>query len=130
MYERTSGKCHLCHRKLAYVNYGVNGKRGAWHVDHSRALANGGTHRKNNLYPACISCNLEKGTFTTRTARRWAGKSKAPLSRKSRAAAKVNNALESGIAGAGIGAAIGGPPGAIVGAIIGAVVGHSRNPDR
>ena len=38
-----------------YVNRGEFGERGAWEVDHSKALANGGTDRLNNLLPAHIS---------------------------------------------------------------------------
>jgi 5-methylcytosine-specific restriction endonuclease McrA len=52
--------------KLAFTNYGKRGARAAWEVDHSRAKANGGTDHLNNLMPACIPCNREKGTLTSR----------------------------------------------------------------
>lgn len=129
IYDRTSGKCHLCHKKVAFKNYGAHGARGAWHVEHSRPLAKGGTDRMSNLYAACISCNLQKHTFTTRTARSWVDKTKAPLSRERREGAKQKNAVGGGVIGAGLGAAFAGPPGALVGAIVGAIVGHSQNPD-
>ncbi len=69
VYARTSGYCHICYRKLALDNYGKRGERGAWHVDHSNPRAKGGTDRLNNLYPACIDCNIDKGARTTRAAR-------------------------------------------------------------
>ena len=69
IYDRTSGYCHICRKKLAFKNYGKLGQRGAWEVEHSRAQAKGGTDRLNNLYPACITCNRRKGTRTTRTLR-------------------------------------------------------------
>jgi len=61
IYDRTSGYCHICHRKLAFINYGVLGARGAWEVEHSKPQARGGTHMRTNLYAACIPCNRSKG---------------------------------------------------------------------
>ncbi|MGH7298189.1 MAG: HNH endonuclease, partial [Polyangiaceae bacterium] len=60
IYDRTSGKCHLCGSKRAFKNYGTQGARGAWTVDHSMARAAGDTDHGNNLYVACISCNSSK----------------------------------------------------------------------
>jgi len=65
IYNRTSGYCHICHKKLAFKNYGVFGARGAWEVEHSNPQAKGGTNRLNNLYPACITCNRSKGASRT-----------------------------------------------------------------
>lgn len=73
IYNKTNGYCHLCNKKLSRNNYGVHGAKGSWHVDHSKAKANGGTHHMNNLYPACISCNIEKGTLHKRTIRKRKG---------------------------------------------------------
>ena len=71
IYDRTSGYCHLCGKKLAFTNYGRFGKRGAWEIEHSLARMNGGTDRLCSLYGACISCNQQKQHFTMRTARGW-----------------------------------------------------------
>jgi hypothetical protein len=129
IYDRTNGKCHLCHRRLAFRNYGAHGKLGAWHVEHSLPLARGGTNFLLNLYGACIRCNLEKSTRSTRTARAWAGKSRAPLSRERRASAKEDAALLGGVVGAGLGAALTGRHGLLLGAVLGAVIGYSQDPD-
>lgn len=130
IYDRTNGKCHLCHRRLAFRNYGACSKLGAWHVEHSRPLARGGTNQWHNLYCACVACNLQKGTLSTRTARAWAGTSRAPLSRQQHARAKEKAALVGGVLGAGVGAALGGRHGAFFGAVLGALIGHSKDPDR
>ena len=50
IYDKTHGCCHLCHKKLAFINYGIYGAKGAWHIEHSKAKANGGTDHLNNLY--------------------------------------------------------------------------------
>jgi hypothetical protein len=81
IYERTHGRCHVCGSKRAFTNYGVTQARGAWHVDHSVPVANGGTDRRNNLYVACIGCNCAKGAKSTRSARRQYGRAAAPLSK-------------------------------------------------
>jgi hypothetical protein len=73
IYDKTGGYCHLCNKKLSRTNYNAHGAKGAWHVDHSKALYNGGTHHMNNLFPACISCNLEKGTLHKTTIRKRKG---------------------------------------------------------
>lgn len=134
IYDRTSGYCHLCGKKLSFTNYGHAGSKGAWHVEHSVPRAKGGTDHGNNLYAACIDCNLEKGTHTTQTARTWHDRSRAPLSRKKRSEARTNNAIAGGfIGGIAGGALLGffelGPLGAVIGAVVGAKVGHSINPD-
>jgi len=130
IYDRTSGYCHICGGKLYYSNYGKARKRGGWHVDHSRAKANGGTDRLNNLYAACISCNLDKGTVTTRTARRWHGRKKAPLDREGRKAARRENAVVGGGIGTVAGFLLLGPWGALAGGALGARLGYKANPDK
>jgi hypothetical protein len=35
IYDRTSGYCHIFHRKLVFTNYGIVGAKGAWEVEHS-----------------------------------------------------------------------------------------------
>jgi len=129
IYDRTSGYCHICHKKLAFKNYGVFGARGAWEVEHSNPQAKGGTNRLNNLYPACITCNRSKGASSTRSVRAKNGKSRAPLSTGKRKEAKTQNAVAGGVAGATAGS-IFGPAGALVGAVIGAHLGHKKNPDK
>ncbi len=128
IYDRTSGYCHLCHKKLAFKNYGVLGSRAAWEVEHSNPQAKGGTHRLNNLYPACISCNRSKGDSSTASARAKNGKSRAPLSTDNRKKKKTENSLAGGFLGAALGV-IAGPVGIFVGAIVGATLGHRQNPD-
>jgi len=130
IYRRTSGYCHLCHAKLALKNYGQNGKRGAWQIEHSVPRSKGGTDHLNNLFAACVSCNCDKSSKTTRTARSWNGKTCAPLGMEKRKQAKFENGLAGAIACGIAGGAIGGPVGLIVGALTGACVGSSGNPDR
>jgi len=73
IYDKTGGYCHLCNKKLSFTNHGRHGTKGAWHVDHSKAKAKGGTNHMNNLYPSCISCNIEKGTLHKTTIRKRKG---------------------------------------------------------
>ncbi len=129
IFDRTSGYCHICHKKVAFKNYGTYGARGAWEVEHSIPLSKGGTHRLNNLYPACISCNRSKGTKSTRSSRGKNGKTRAPLSVERRKQAKEDNALAGGIIGAAIGS-VAGPMGIIFGALFGSQLGHQKNPDK
>ena len=129
IYDHTSGYCHLCHKKLSLKNYGQFGARGAWEVEHSTPLRKGGTDHLNNLYPACISCNREKGIRNTRTARNHKGKRCAPLSIEKRRKAKVNNALIGGFLGGAVGS-IFGPPGTIIGSVVGGHLGYQKNPDK
>ncbi len=128
IYERTSGYCHICGKKLAFTNHGRGGSRGAWEVEHSRPRAKGGTDRLSNLYPACITCNRAKGARNTRTARRHHGRTRAPLSVNRRKGAKKQNAVVGGILGGAVGSLLG-PWGAAVGAAIGAKAGYDKNPD-
>ena len=65
IFERTDGYCHICHRRLSLANYGKHNSKGAWHIEHSIPKAKGGTDHLNNLFAACIVCNLEKGILHT-----------------------------------------------------------------
>lgn len=125
IYDRTSGYCHICGKKLAFKNYGTPGARGAWEIEHSVPRANGGTDRRNNLYAACIPCNREKRDGSTRAARARHGRTRAPLSREKRAAARRRNAVAGGAAGAVIGGRFFGTAGALIGVLIGAAIGDS-----
>src|SRR5579885_3142611 len=93
IFDRTDGHCHICGSGLCFSNYGQLGRRGAWEIEHSNPKCNGGTDRLNNCYAAHIACNREKGTKTTRTARRWNGRTKAPLSKQRKDAIRTENSL-------------------------------------
>ena len=129
IFDRSSGKCHLCHKKLAWRNHGVVGARGAWHVDHSRAKAQGGTDFLRNLKPACISCNCTKRDGTNRSVRSRYGKIRAPLSTKRRREATVWNAVGGGSLGWLVGRALLGPGPALLVGILGAALGARSDPD-
>lgn len=64
IFDKTEGNCRYCGKQLSWSNYGRVGERGAWEVDHSVPLSRGGTDYYRNLWPACVSCNTEKGTLT------------------------------------------------------------------
>ena len=129
IYDRTSGYCHICHKKVAFKNHGVFGARGAWEVEHSNPRAKGGTNRLNNLFPACISCNRSKQVASTRSSRAINGKTRAPLSIAKRKEAKLSNAVLGSAVGATIVNAL--APGAgLLGAVFGACIGHKKNPDK
>ena len=128
IYERTSGHCHLCHKKLAFKNYGRFGERASWEVEHSVPRARSGTDHLNNLYPACIPCNRSKRDRGTRSMRARNGQSRAPLSASARRKAKHLHAVGGGMLGAIAGSTLG-PVGAWIGAAIGAKLGHDSNPD-
>ena len=129
IYDKTTGYCHICHKKLSFKNYGTVGARAAWEVEHSKPRTKGGTDHLNNLYPACISCNRSKGKNTNWTARAKHGVKIAPLSPKRRKRAKKQNALAGGLAGVGIGSILG-LAGAAAGGIIGAIFEYDKNPDK
>lgn len=99
IFERTDGRCHLCGVQLAFSNYSQHGERGAWEIEHSRCRAKGGSDRLCNLYAAHIRCNRSKGTVTTRTARLWKGRARAPLSKAGRAKQRVGRAVGLGLSG-------------------------------
>jgi 5-methylcytosine-specific restriction endonuclease McrA len=126
--DRTSGKCHICHKKLSPSNYGIIGEKGAWEVEHSVPRSRGGTDHMNNLFPACISCNRSKRDGSTRSARAHFDKRRAPLSRAKREQAKADNALGYGILFLALGA-FGGPAVAVIAGTIGAAIGYDQNPD-
>ena len=129
IFDRTDGHCHICGTKLCFTNYNNPGRRGAWEVEHSNPRCNGGTDRLCNLYAAHISCNREKGTMTTRTARRWNDRTGAPLSKNKKEEVRSNNRWGWGSAGALSGAAIAGPAGFVIGAIAGALIGDAIEPE-
>ena len=125
IYDRTSGYCHICHRKMSFTNYGRPGQKGAWEIEHSVPRSKGGTDHGNNLFGAHITCNREKSNYTTQTARRWHGTSRAPLSRKKNQQARASNTAGGALIGGLVGLAGGGPVGAVLGALGGAAIGNS-----
>lgn len=129
IFARTTGYCHICRKKLSRNNYGKIGHRGAWEVEHSVPRSKGGTEHSNNLFAACCGCNRAKSNLTTRTARRWNGHTRAPMSSKQRTNARVVNTVLGMVGGAAAGFALGGPVGTMIGLMTGAKIGHSLNPD-
>lgn len=128
IFNRTDGNCHLCGKKLCIGNYALLGRRGSWEVEHSIPRCKGGSDRLCNLYAAHITCNREKRTVTTRTARAWNGRTKAPLSKSRKEEIQSNNRWGFSAAGALSGAAVAGPAGLVIGAVIGALVGDGIEP--
>jgi hypothetical protein len=130
IFRRSSGKCHLCHELLARCNYAREGERGAWEVEHSVPRSKGGTDRLSNLFPAHIECNRQKSNMTTRTVRRWNGKTRAPMSPEKREKAVAENSFLGFLGGAVAWCVALGPPGWILGAIGGAYLGSQLDPDK
>lgn len=128
IYDRTSGRCHLCRRKVYFTNYARTGGRGAWEVDHARPRSTGGGDHRNNLRPACVACNREKGAMTSRTVRRWNSRTRAPLSRSQHREARQTNALRGAAAG-GLAGLRFGPAGAVLGGLTGAIIGYHIAPE-
>jgi HNH endonuclease len=130
IFRRTDGDCHICWKPLARINYAREGKRGAWEIEHSVPRSKGGTDRLNNLYAAHIKCNRLKSNMTTRTARGWNGKTRAPLSTEKREKAVVENTFLGAAAGAYVWTVFLGPPGWVVGAFLGACFGGNLDPNK
>jgi len=129
IYRKTNGYCHICHKKLSLKNHGINGTHGSWHIEHSIPKAKGGTNHLNNLFPACISCNLEKGVSSTKESRLKNGITRAPFNKEKKNKIKSDNT----ITGMGIGGAIGligGPIGVLIGTVLGAVIGNNNSPKK
>lgn len=128
IFHKTDGSCHLCHKRLSFSNHGKSDAKGGWHIEHSTPKAKGGTDHLNNLFAACISCNIEKGVLHTKTIRRRKGVTRAPISKSKRVQMqdeerKEQNAFGGFLVGGSLGLAAGGPIGGAVGAIIGGVLG-------
>ena len=127
IYDRTSGYCHLCHGKMSFTNFSRLGRKGAWEVEHSVPRSKGGTDHGNNLRGAHINCNRQKSDFTTQTARRWHGITRAPLSRDQKKQAQASNTARGALIGGLVGL-IAGPEGAVLGSMLGAAIGNSIKP--
>lgn len=129
IYSKTDGCCHLCHRKLSFTNYGIRGAKGGWHIEHSKAKANGGSDHLNNLFPACIDCNIEKGTNYTRTIRSRNGQTRAPYNQQKKQKIKDENTII-GMIGGGLLGSLLGPGGVVVCSILGGIFGEDLSPKR
>ena len=125
IYERTDGCCHICRKGLVFSNYAQFGHRGAWEIDHSKAIANGGSNHGNNLYPACISCNRSKGKHSSRSARKIHGHTRAPSSKQANNRAKQQRIAAGIMTGGLLGLSVASIPGALIGAIAGGAIGNS-----
>lgn len=125
IHDSTGGDCHLCHKSVAFANYGRRGGRGAWEVDHSVPRAHGGTDRISNLKPAHISCNRSKQANATRAIRARHGKSRAPLSADARAIKRDRSELVAGVFFGSIGS-FWGPVGVLIGGLVGLIVGSNQ----
>lgn len=99
IFDRTSGKCHICHGTLEFLSYG---KDGGWEIEHSNPRVKGGTDRLNNLYPAHAKCNRSKGARSTSLARKRFGKTRAPLSVAKRKQEKIKAGFLNGLGMAAI----------------------------
>lgn len=129
IYDKTDGHCHLCHKKLSFSNYGKSGGMGAWNIEHSLPKAKGGTDNLNNLYAACIPCNIEKGTKHTKTIRKRNGVTRAPYNKDKKEKIRTNNTLAGAVGGALLGLYFG-PVGLVVGSLIGGIIGESGSPQK
>ena len=129
IYDRTDGRCHICGKKLSFINYGKKDERGAWEVDHSHPRSKGGGDHLNNLRACCVPCNRTKGTCTSQTARSWFDRKKAPLSKIKRKEVKYTNAIFGGIAGLIIGLCVS-PLFALIGVAVGGKIGYDVDPDK
>lgn len=130
IFDKTSGKCHICWKKISYSNFGSNGKRGAWEIEHSVPKSLGGTDNLNNLFPAHIYCNRHKSNKSTRVARAEHGHTRAPYSKERLRRIKKDNSFTGGIAGLAIAAVLEtNPAGLIFLTIAGAMFGHIMGPE-
>ncbi len=124
IFESTDGRCHLCWQPLQFERYGQE-----WEIDHSRAVARGGSDYLRNLKPAHISCNRSKRDRDSRSVRRAKGAPpRAPLSKVKKAEVRKRRAIKRGIGGGLLGWLFSGPPGAAIGGLLGAASGL-KDPD-
>lgn len=128
IFDKTSGRCHLCRKNLIFANYGIVGVRGAWEVEHSMPRAKGGSSHLNNLYPACISCNRSKGKKSNYAIRSKNGFRRAPMSVSKRSQAMRGNMISGGVVGLLIGSFLG-PWWAVVLTAAGARIGRELDPE-
>jgi 5-methylcytosine-specific restriction endonuclease McrA len=129
IFDKANGCCHLCGRTIAFSNYGNHGARGAWEVDHSKPVAEGGTDHLNNLFPAHTSCNRSKQDASSRSSRKENGRTRAPLSAAAIERARFKQAMAGAFSGGLLGVRLGGPVGFWIGVIAGGVAAYSLDPE-
>lgn len=127
IYDKTDGYCHICHRKLSFQNHGKLDSKGAWHIEHSIPRAKGGSDHLNNLFAACINCNIYKSAKAARIVRSQYGNTRAPYSKKKKEEIREVNTTAGVLIGGVIGL-VGGPWGFLLGATIGAMIGDDNSP--
>ena len=130
IFDKTSGKCHICWKKLSYSNFGRYGQRGAWEIEHSVPKSYGGTDNLNNLYPAHIYCNRHKSNRSTRAARAEYGHTRAPYSEEKIKKIKQDKSLIGGFSGFILAALLeANPVGLLIFTIGGIFIGSSMGPE-
>lgn len=120
IHKKTRGRCHLCGARHVLRGHGRD-----WHVDHSKSRYYGGTDHLNNLFVACIGCNLSKGVSHGKDFRRITGLPRVP--RSQRQIDRQNR--ENAVVGAALGFLAAGLTGknwraALIGAGLGFAVGY------
>jgi len=60
VFEKTSGGCYYCRKRLSFENHGKVGSWGSWEVDHKIPKAQDGSDDFSNLIAACYACNRDK----------------------------------------------------------------------
>lgn len=129
IFKKTDGRCHLCKMDLIFKNYGQFDEEGSWEIDHSVPVSKGGTDHMNNLFPACITCNREKKTHSSKTVRAWNGLTKAPLSRDMRERIIEDNKAKGLGLGIFVGGVLFGPLGAVLAGIAGMFIAEDIDPE-
>lgn len=108
IFGKTDGYCHVCHQNLSFNNHGKRNAMGAWHIEHSKPRAKERTDHLNNLFAACIDCNIEKAMLTSRTARSYYGNTRAPYCCKEKKQAIRDDNTTTGMLIGGLIGSIGG----------------------
>lgn len=130
VFDKTTGRCHLCGGGLYFNNFGTMGSKGAWEIEHSIPRSKGGTDHLNNLYPAHINCNRSKSNRSTRSVRAKYGKTRAPYSEKKEAEVRIGNSILGGGTGLMVGSYLRLPnPGLAVFMLLGTTIGYLREVD-
>ncbi|MCH7723860.1 MAG: HNH endonuclease [Bacteroidetes bacterium] len=130
LFDKTSGRCHLCGRGLCFKNFGSFGSREAWEIEHSNPKSRGGSDHFNNLFPAHITCNRSKSNNSTRSERAKHGRTRAPYSVQKREELIIENTF----IGGGVGLLIGtllrlANPGLALYTLGGLIIGNIIEPD-
>lgn len=130
VFDKTTGRCHLCGGGLFFNNFGSIEKKGAWEIEHSMPKSKGGTDHLNNLYPAHIDCNRSKSNHSNRIVRAKYGRTRAPYSEEKTAEVKLENTFIGGGAGFTLGLLLKlTNPGIALFTLIGSAIGYLAEVD-